>query len=180
VCDAKVLEASHPAFVQPTLEAINQWRFYPGRRQGRLVETQMQVPVVFNLLDGATLGVDEFLDNLATQAEALGPEVGADAKELRFAEIVGPVQDIPPPEGGQFPEDAWSVLVLVVDVEGRPIRGHVILASSDEVGTVSLQFALRERYRPRKQGDEFVQGSVVLIAGEPPKVFWSDLRGAGP
>lgn len=38
VTNPKVKQSTHPAFEQPALNAIKQWRFEPGRRDGQVVE----------------------------------------------------------------------------------------------------------------------------------------------
>jgi TonB family protein len=47
-----VVRTLNPAFNEPALEAIRQWKFEPGRRGGVPVATHMQVPIVFQLDDG--------------------------------------------------------------------------------------------------------------------------------
>jgi TonB family protein len=51
VQDASVLKSSDPDLSAAALAAVKQWKFSPGRRNGRLVKTRMQVPVIFNLAD---------------------------------------------------------------------------------------------------------------------------------
>ncbi|MBI5380938.1 MAG: energy transducer TonB [Opitutae bacterium] len=47
----RVVRASHPAFAEPTLRAVEKWRFEPGRRDGQVVRFRMKVPVMFNIND---------------------------------------------------------------------------------------------------------------------------------
>ena len=41
--------SSQPLFEASTLQAVSQWRFKPGRRGDRAVNTRMQVPIVFSV-----------------------------------------------------------------------------------------------------------------------------------
>lgn len=49
VADAHVVESSHRMFEEPALEAVRQWRFEPGRINGRPVNTRMQQPIIFSI-----------------------------------------------------------------------------------------------------------------------------------
>jgi len=44
---AKVQGASHPALAEVALEAVRQWKFEPGKRQGQAVRFRMRVPITF-------------------------------------------------------------------------------------------------------------------------------------
>ena len=45
---AKVQKSPHPAFAQEALEAIEKWKFEPGRRKGQPVPFRMRVPITFS------------------------------------------------------------------------------------------------------------------------------------
>jgi periplasmic protein TonB len=49
VMNPHVVSSTHPAFEEPTLRAISQWRFEPGRRNGNTVRFRMRMPVEFHL-----------------------------------------------------------------------------------------------------------------------------------
>ena len=49
VRDAHAVRATSPAFEASALEAVNQWKFQPGRKDGQAVNTRLQVPLVFTL-----------------------------------------------------------------------------------------------------------------------------------
>jgi protein TonB len=52
VVSARVRESTHRAFEEPTIRAVLQWRFEPGRSQGRAVPFRMVIPVNFTLGTG--------------------------------------------------------------------------------------------------------------------------------
>lgn len=45
--DLKVQKTSHPAFNNPALKAVKQWKFEPGKRKGKPVQFRMRVPITF-------------------------------------------------------------------------------------------------------------------------------------
>ncbi len=49
VKEAKIVESDHPAFSANALEAVSQWHFLPGMKDGQAVDTRMRVPLWFNL-----------------------------------------------------------------------------------------------------------------------------------
>lgn len=46
-----ITKSSHREFEAPALEAVRQWKFDPGMKAGRVVNTVMTVPIVFTLND---------------------------------------------------------------------------------------------------------------------------------
>lgn len=49
VMHARVTNSTHAMFEGPTLRAVQNWRFEPGKKLGRAVRFRMVVPVVFSL-----------------------------------------------------------------------------------------------------------------------------------
>ena len=45
--DIKVQKSTHPAFNNPALKAVKQWKFEPGKRKGKSVQFRMRVPITF-------------------------------------------------------------------------------------------------------------------------------------
>lgn len=46
-----VVESTHQGFNDAAVQGVAKWRFRPGVRGGRRVNTRMQVPIVFRLID---------------------------------------------------------------------------------------------------------------------------------
>ncbi len=49
VRDPRILSATHPGFAKSALATIGSWRFVPGRKNGRVVNTRMRVPIKYQL-----------------------------------------------------------------------------------------------------------------------------------
>lgn len=49
VADAKVLSSTHDAFEKPALEALAQWQFVPGQKNGAAVNARVQMDLVFDV-----------------------------------------------------------------------------------------------------------------------------------
>lgn len=63
VVQARVVSASHPGFAESALAAIKNWRFRPGAKAGRPVNTLVQVPFEFRLNGIPALAIDRFRKN---------------------------------------------------------------------------------------------------------------------
>lgn len=51
VVEAYAVRSSQREFESPAIQAVMKWKFRPGKKAGRNVNTRMQVPIVFNLSD---------------------------------------------------------------------------------------------------------------------------------
>lgn len=49
VRNIQVEKSSHPDFDRPAIDALSRWKFKPGMRGGKAVNTRVRVPMVFNL-----------------------------------------------------------------------------------------------------------------------------------
>jgi protein TonB len=161
VRNAYSVKATHPLFAERAVKAVEQWRFYPGRRAGRLVNTHMQVPVIFQLTEEEMLGLDGLLTSAHEKAEELGTEVAADAADLRLARPNGRLY---PPVGadGRTITTGRALVLLVLDPTGHPIRGHVLNSEPAGLGDLVLATALRAQFMPRIVDGVPVTSNVVL------------------
>ena len=51
VRDIKVVASTNKEFEQPAKEAVSKWKFSPGKKGGRAVNTRMRIPISFGLND---------------------------------------------------------------------------------------------------------------------------------
>lgn len=49
VINASAVSSSDKAFEPSAVEAVNQWLFQPGQKDGNVVNTHMQVPIVYSI-----------------------------------------------------------------------------------------------------------------------------------
>lgn len=52
VLGTAAVESSHPGFEEAAVTGVGRWKFRPGQRNGRPVNTRMRVPILFRLTDG--------------------------------------------------------------------------------------------------------------------------------
>jgi protein TonB len=50
--DVRVVSSTHPGFEYAAVEGVGKWRFRPGMKTGRKVNTRMMVPIRFTVLPG--------------------------------------------------------------------------------------------------------------------------------
>ncbi len=51
VVEATAIKSSQREFEAAAIQAVSKWKFKPGRKGGRAVNTKMQVPIVFSITD---------------------------------------------------------------------------------------------------------------------------------
>lgn len=51
VRDVIVIRSTHREFESPAIQAVQKWKFRPGKKGGKNVTTRMQIPIAFNLND---------------------------------------------------------------------------------------------------------------------------------
>lgn len=54
VLGATAVDSSHPGFEEAAVTGVGRWKFRPGQRNGRPVNTRMRVPILFRLTEGET------------------------------------------------------------------------------------------------------------------------------
>lgn len=50
--DVRVVRSTHPGFEHAAVEGVGKWRFRPGMKTGRKVNTRMMVPIRFTVMPG--------------------------------------------------------------------------------------------------------------------------------
>jgi TonB family protein len=161
VRDPKVVKAAHPLLAERAMETIFLWRFKPGQRNGRLVNTRLQVPIIFRLEESMLDGADGMLTFVQSHAQRVGGEVLADTQILEMARSIRRLP-LPVLAGGEPPAGARALVVLVLDATGRVQRGHIIEAQPTELGPVLLEIAKNAQFEPVRIDGVPTAGSVVL------------------
>lgn len=165
VTEPKVVSSTHPLFSERAIEAVSQWRFHPGRRDGQLVNTRLQVPVYFTIRQEELKGVDAIMNFAVGRAAELGGQVADDAQELQMAKPVGKLPVPKRPNGESFPAGSKVLLILVLDSAGRAQRAHILDAQPEELGPAVQEIALRSLFEPRMLNGEAVPSNALLIVG---------------
>lgn len=57
---AQVISTTHQAFADYALASVAAWRFVPGYKNGRAVNTRLQFPVIFQMAGAGGLDVGKF------------------------------------------------------------------------------------------------------------------------
>lgn len=60
VRDARVVSSTHQAFADLAVASVAAWRFLPGNKNGKPVNTRMQLPVIFQMTGAGGLDVAKF------------------------------------------------------------------------------------------------------------------------
>jgi TonB family protein len=137
---ANVIRSLNPAFDQPALDAVNEWVFEPGRKNGVPVFTHMQVPVVFSLYSEADGGNGPLVVESRGKPSTLPEDVRVDV-EPKIRGLVSPVFPLEELRG----DISGSAQVnYVVNEEGSVVMTKVAAADRPEFG-LALQAAV-ERF----------------------------------
>lgn len=166
VQNATALKDPHPLLTERAITALKQWRFAPGRKDGRHVMTRAQLEFPFYLSDEDVADLDSLLRDAYTEAERLGPDVLRDAHDLRLARPLTRLQIPDQSKGADGPSNV--VLLLVLDEKGKPVRGHILNAEPKGSGGAFLQIALQAIYAPRFEDGKPVASNVVLVYAKRP------------
>lgn len=157
-----VVQTSHPLFGDRAVAALREWRFQPGRREGRLVNCVMQVPVIFRI-DGEQMnGVDGMLAWAADEAMRRGPAVAADATDLRLAKPLLGLPRLGFSAESPRPDKFRVLLLLVVDDRGRPLREHILQADPEWVGPLAVAAAHDSLFMPQIVDGQRTGGHLIL------------------
>lgn len=144
VLDATVTEASSTEFGKSALEAVRQWRFEPGLRNGKPANCKVRIPFVFNSVYQEKL--ERFakrkiffrLDEPLVPAESL-PEWPVSQltswprypKKLKGTGAIGAV-----------------IISFVINREGEVINPEIVKSSRPEFAVPALAAAVSQRFAP--------------------------------
>jgi TonB family protein len=168
VHDPVVVRSNNPWFERPALEAIQQWRYSPGTKDGRPVNTRVQQSVVFNLEGG---GRDLWEVKGGKENEGLPPEfrwkMAPRATNSMFPAY--PLADLQANRSGKV------TFRFIVDPRGRVVRSMIESATTPEMGAAALAAIDAWDFSPARKED----GSACFAALRMEFVFHPN-RGDAP
>lgn len=131
-----VLSSTNPAFDDPAIKAVRHWKFEPGTRRGKAVNTHMQVPIIFQLETnpfslGASSrpGSEPFTIN-GGDLSKLPPQLQYDTPpKIRSVQIpVYPYEDRRDRVKGN------ATVSMLIDTDGRVSAVKIVSATKPEFG----------------------------------------------
>jgi TonB family protein len=155
VVKADVTKSSHPDFEAPAVEAVLQWKFKPGIKNGHPVYVHMAVPIIFELTYGPTA---EFIQGVGTGGVdpwLIPARASKDAPaECQYDEAPKPLLTSAP----VYPFDLLvakvkgkASVMFAIDTLGRPHVMKVISASLPEFAAATSAMTEAWRFQPAKK-----------------------------
>jgi TonB family protein len=146
VLNPKIIKSTHPEFEAPAVEALLKWKFTPGVKNGRAVNTRMQVPIWFQLAGRPGDGVDAFL--IPEKApKTLPPEFQYD-QAPRPTLTAAPVY---PFELLQQKVKGSATVTFNIDPQGNPRKITVLEATRPEFGAATIAMMATWKFEPAKK-----------------------------
>jgi TonB family protein len=159
VADAHIIDATHPEFEPAALDAITQWKFDPGIKGGRAVNTRMEIPIIFTAPPRP----------VATAAASLQPEA-YDIAQLDHPPVAvfrkSPFYPFALRRAGITGE---VTVDFVVNDRGEVVNPRAIRSSNPGFESAAVQAVSHWKFRPGQKG-----GRPVNTHMQVPIVF--DLR----
>jgi TonB family protein len=141
-----VLKSTHPEFEAPAVEALLEWKFNPGLKDGRPVDTHMQVPIIFEVSRNGTPGVSPFVAPRKPPKET-PPEFQYD-EPPRAMLTTAPVYPI---ELLEQKITGSAMIHFLVDPTGQPREITVHEATRPEFGAAAAAMIAAWRFEPAKK-----------------------------
>ncbi|MDP3071837.1 MAG: energy transducer TonB [Opitutaceae bacterium] len=144
------LRATHPGFGPAAVAAVAQWKFEPGRKGGRDVNTHMQVPIVF------TLDKPVSPDALAAVVRNATAQVALEAIDISKLDVKPIVVSQARP---RYPADlrtrkisGEAVVDFVVDVEGNVRNAFAPRSTHPEFAMAAVEAVAQWKFKPGQKG----------------------------
>lgn len=144
VRNAYVVRSLNPAFDDPALEAVRQWRFEPGRAGEEPIRMHMQVPVIFQL-DGLYQGGENGMNSPRK------PDLSKLPEEFRYdtaPRLIGSARAVYPYALLAAKREGKALIRYLVDERGRVAQATVGEASAPEFGEALLAAVEQFRFEP--------------------------------
>jgi TonB family protein len=150
VFNPSVVKSSHPDFEAPAVEAVLQWKFKPGMRNGHPVYVRMEVPIFFELETASNprAGVDVW--SIPPHASRKVPA------EFRYDEAPKPIltgAPVYPFELARQGVTGSALVSFAIDPEGNTHVVRLEKASRPEFGAATTAMIAAWKFEPaRKDG----------------------------
>ncbi|HRP06759.1 MAG TPA: TonB family protein, partial [Opitutaceae bacterium] len=144
VVHAGVVRSSNPLFDEAAIEAVRKWRFQPGIKNGRPVNTRMQVPIMFSIQGEKEGGSGPFVTKRRGDLSKV-PEA------FRYDTPPVPVNYLPPVYPYALLRDGVkgrAVVGYMVNEKGAVVRSELLEASSPEFGAALVAAVEAFQFRP--------------------------------
>lgn len=164
VRNAFALRATHPDFGKAAVAAVEKWKFHPGRKGGRAVNTHMQVPLFFSLDEGPSPEAIKVAVREATtrvELEAIDISKLDVTPRARFQ-----ARPTYPAELRKNKTAGEAVVDFIVDVQGNVRNAFAIRATHPEFAAAAVEAVAQWKFQPGQKG-----GRVVNTHMQVPVVF---------
>lgn len=159
VVNANVLSASDPAFGQAAVEAVRQWEFQPGERDGQPTAMKVQIPFDF------TFTAEEILNTVAGYNVFVEPQ-GTVIPAQELPTWPQPIHIYLPPYPKQLQgtgKHGKAVVSIIVDQQGNVIRPKIVKSTYPEFNLPALATAVRLKYEPQTVGNKHTEKICVSM-----------------
>ncbi len=158
VRNAQVIRSNNSAFERPALDAVNQWRFLPGRKAGLPVNVRASQTIVFELGEPGS--------NPVLWQVKKGKDHASLPPELQW-------DTAPVPTNTAFPVYPFAALragtkgstrlSFVIGPKGKVIKASVIQATTPEMGLAVLAMIDTWEFTPARKADGTLAFAAVTI-----------------
>ena len=160
VAEVHVVESNNPWFERPALDAVLQWKFSPGKVNGRAVITRVQQQVTFSLQ--GVPGDNFWALQRAKHPESLPPELRwelpPEAVHSMFP--VYPFADLLAGRTGK------ATVRFLIDETGAVLQSRLLSAATPEMGQAALAAIDGWRFKPARRADGAPSMALLAIAFE--------------
>ena len=144
VVNPEVVSATHEAFGAASMDAVRQWQFIPGRKDGSIVSKQVQLPFNF------TLTMEEQLSNKAGR-EVFTKVRGKIHKADKLDASPTPMNTVSPVYPDKLKDsgiEGEAQVKFIINKEGLVINPKIVSTDHEEFGPSALMASLNLKFNP--------------------------------
>ena len=161
VREAAIFRSNHPAFEEPALECVYQWKFKPAVKDGKPVNMKMRVPIIFNISVDGVSGTNGAVEITATARE----------KQTKLPESLR--YDVPPKAKGiLYPAYPYELLLartsgavemaFLVGEDGQVSNVVVLKADQPEFGEAMSAAIAAFQFVPASKDGRPITGMLKM------------------